>query len=189
MNILDTIRLKISLALFPGTEERALTKKEFDSLLGNIKHSYEAVELFKRYMGLFNIPVLESVQIDRGDWHFYIVKIPDKTFIITFKRYFLYAFDKMFNLHTGSEGTGLNSKLLEYATQNNITESIIIRPNGEMYLLNIRSLLDYSNEHGTIRKEKDSYEFHCPVSILKKILVITEDNEINQQIKKTMGGL
>lgn len=188
MNIIDTIRMKLALALFPMQQTRDVSKKEFNAMIGTVKGSKDATELFIKYMELFNIPFIENKRIDRGEWHFNIVTLAvnnqKKDYIITFKRSWLYAFDKIFKLDTGEQGTGLNSKLLEYAKENNIADALIVRPNGEMYLLDINMLLDYSNANGTVRQEKDAYEFHCPISMLKKILTVTEDNVINQQIKQ-----
>jgi len=182
--LIDRIRLKIALLLFPEPKFKELTKQQFQKLIGEVKNSQEAADLFARYMEMFEIPIIEDKRISMNTWNFHVTTVPKHTYIITFKRGFLYNFDKIFNLKTNEHGTGLNSNILKYALRYNCEEALIVRPNREIYSLNINKLLEYTDEFHTIREEKGEYEFHCPLSFLKKILTITEYDEIDRQIQE-----
>jgi hypothetical protein len=189
------MRLRLARLFFPSATYRVLTKKEFQEMTGKIKGSADAATLFHKYMSLFNIVVAEDTEVEVGagkdKWHFHIMTVLDpelastNKYIVVFKRQWLYDFAKMFNLDTKEQGTGLNSEILKYANTHEVKEAIIIRPNGEMYLLRISDLISYTKQFNTLYEWKGTYEFHCPLGLLTQILdVIEEGDEIEDIIRR-----
>jgi hypothetical protein len=150
----------------PAETEKIITFKDIQKGTSDIANSTEAVDYVSHMMELRGIKIIDKIKVDAGTWKSYILYTPEGGYLVTFKINWLYSYGKIFN-QPEPEGTGLNLHMAKYCQVNGVQTLLIVRGDRKIYSIDINELIEYATTHNTIRQEKESFEAHIPINLLK----------------------